>query len=187
MMTLSNILVMPDNDKCPTIEDVAVGLGRIPRFVGQTKRWWPVLLHSLIVYDMVADKTENKPTRLRALWHDGHEAVTEDLPTTWKTTEIKLAQDRIDKRLWAMLKMPEYLQWEYDLIHSADQAALHSEAFLVGPDELAAYFGYVGRRPIHLKYVRRVMKEYGSPVATNGPRSRAVKKFIELTHELRAK
>jgi len=184
MMTLSNILVMPDNDKCPAIEDVAVGLGRVPRFAGQTKRWWPVLLHSLIVYEMVADSTHSKHTRLRALWHDAHEAVTEDIPSTWKTTEIKVVQDGIDKRLWKMLGLPEYLQWEYDLIHDADQIALHAEAFLVGPDNLAEYFGYVGRRPIHLKYVKRIMKEYTSPVSTNGPRARAVKKFIELTRNL---
>jgi len=185
MMTLSNILVMPDNDKCPTIEDVAVGLGRIPRFVGQTKRWWPVLLHSMVVYEMMLSRADDKFIQLHALWHDAHEAVTEDVPTTWKSLELKSAQRELDLRLWKMLGVQGPYSWQSNLIHELDQEALHAEAFLIGPTKLPAYFGYVGRKPIHLLSAKRIMREYTSPVSTNGANSRAVKKFVELTHTLR--
>lgn len=184
MITNSGILVMPDNDKCPSIEDVALSLGRQPRFGGHTNRWWPVLLHSFVCYQITAERTSNKRLLLYALWHDGHESVTCDVPTTWKTGETKTQQRNLDVRIWAMLGVSAPTAEENGLICLADQAAAYAEGYLVGPPGISNWFGATDPKTLKLHPVREVMRRFPSPQSTNGVRSKGVRYFMNLTEML---
>jgi 5'-deoxynucleotidase YfbR-like HD superfamily hydrolase len=75
-------LLMPDWRDI-SLDDVAIGLARIPRFLGQSRRKYSVLEHSLHVCGIVAERDASAAarTRLAALLHDAHEALTGDIPT----------------------------------------------------------------------------------------------------------
>lgn len=62
------------------IEDIAIGLSRIPRFAGHTKRFYSVLSHSISVWAMVP-----KEHHMAALLHDASEAYIFDMPSPIKS------------------------------------------------------------------------------------------------------
>ena len=112
----------------PTLNDVAVGLGRIARFAGQSEKFYPVLLHSLLVGDLVPSQYE-----LFGLLHDAMEAVTGDCVGPFKTTEMCELEDRMWLRfMWERFgieTLPE--GWEGH-VKQADQRALFVEARRIG-------------------------------------------------------
>lgn len=58
-----------------TIEDIAKGLSHQPRWMGQTKKFYSVAHHSMLLSSMMSDKY-----KLAALLHDASEAYICDLP-----------------------------------------------------------------------------------------------------------
>ena len=70
----------------PSIEDVAIGLARIPRWAGATVRPWSVLQHSLAA-SALAERPQGGRGQLYALWHDCEEMATGDIPTPFKTPD----------------------------------------------------------------------------------------------------
>jgi len=134
------VLVLPGNDGCPTLQDIAVGLGRMPRWAGATKRTYTVLQHSLACEEYVRLGKHKPLTRLYTILHDAHEAVTGDVPTSWKTGELRRWQDRLDKRIWASLSLPEPGPAEQLVIESCDRAILWAEAQLLGNPAHAEYY-----------------------------------------------
>lgn len=202
MLTLSGHLVLPGMDNAPTLEDIAVGLGRVPRFGGQTRCWWPVLLHAHVCDRLMREQLQryalvapaDKPVtpadiaggRLVALFHDAHEAVTGDIPTPWKTDEVKAQQMLLDTRIFRNVLgcdtpphlMPAVVR---SLMLDVDRRALLAEAEVVGPPGFDPLFPGATRNAEDVEIVKLVRLLYPTPGHTNGSASPAVEDFISLT------
>lgn len=123
----------------PNVGDVLLGLGRLPRFVGQTSRYWTVLQHSLACHRIaewwMADAPELgerlPQLPLMCLLHDVSEALTGDVPRPVKPKGWKAWETLMVER-WAFawgLK----LAWSgeaWEAVHEVDEAALHAEGAL---------------------------------------------------------
>lgn len=123
----------------PTIVDIALALSRQVRFGGHGLRWWSVLDHSLFA-ERLAEREVDPRTRLAVLLHDAHEALTSDVPTAFKTPDLRALQEGLDTRI-----MDEHFPGGYDVfrlhaadVHVYDRRALLAEAVKVGPPKLGA-------------------------------------------------
>lgn len=105
-------------------EDIAHGLACVCRFSGQTRAFYSVAQHSLMVASLVP-----APVRLRALLHDATEAYLQDLPTPIKAMLPGYAE--IESRLWGAIAerfgLPAHDPVADVLIKHADRIALHAE------------------------------------------------------------
>lgn len=130
-------------DGCPSIMDVALGLSRMPRFAGQGRRWWSVLDHSLYIERLARryfPENVSEGTvvafRLCCLMHDAHEAMTGDVPTPFKGTQLRDLQWILDARLLDDL-CPEIRDYDFSGAGKIlDRRALLVEAYKVGPPHL---------------------------------------------------
>lgn len=116
MITYSGRPVWPTNstepgvptDIGPSLEDIAVGLGRQSRFAGQTREFYTVLCHSLVSAQIAQ---ENWPAdwglKRVMLLHDGHESMISDVPTTWKNPMTREDEADLDRRIWREFDLPE--------------------------------------------------------------------------------
>lgn len=142
-----------------SIEDMAISLGRITRFAGHGTRFWPVLLHSLTVSDLVFDEAKGC-----AILHDSSESLISDLPTPFKTKELKkLEAALLDQILKAHLSEEKYHQYKtipeiWQAVKIADTEAFLGEIHVLGTKALRNM--YPDRSPIAEKYVRRYLRKY---------------------------
>lgn len=144
MLTLSGRLVLPTPSvhidggfEVPTLRDIARGLGRMPRFAGQTRGWWSVLHHSLVVEYLARLDLGSSKLRLLALLHDAHESATGDIPTPWKSAEMREVQHALDERLFAELGVSAIATTSAVAnVALLDRRALLAEAHEVGPMHL---------------------------------------------------
>lgn len=179
MLTQSGILILPDGQDAPALEDIALGLGRMPRFAGQTRGWWSVLHHSFVVDRIITAIRQEPSLRLAALLHDAHEAVTGDVPTTWKTVDLKERQRQLDLRLAARYNIRHF---GHPLIRTADREALLAEGKLVGPPGFTALEGEP--HPSGLFAVEYIRSLYPDPQDTIDLQGRGVRAFISLIRNL---
>lgn len=133
MITFSGRRIFPrghelHSGECPTLLDVAVGLGRQSRFAGQTRDFYTVICHSIVCSRLVS--RECKPY---ALIHDAGEAITSDVPTTWKTEEAKALEleivEDVSRSLGLKWPWPREMAEE---VNEADVACLKAEAHVLG-------------------------------------------------------
>lgn len=119
----------------PTLREIGIGLGRQPRFAGQTPIYYTVLAHSLAVASIT-------PLRHRpyALLHDAHEAVLSDTVTTWKTDERRVIENMLQARIHASLGLTEPNEFTTDAVKVADLACLAAEAHILGHPKAEEYW-----------------------------------------------
>lgn len=144
MMTLSGAYIGRD-EGAPTIDDIARGLSRMPRFAGQTHFLWTVADHSVVCMRLAeellqeglfVDGYSNRsalPFELHALLHDAHEALTGDIPTTFKTDDMRELQNRLDVRIYHKLLLPFPTNRERAAIKTIDRVMLLAEARVCTP------------------------------------------------------
>jgi hypothetical protein len=143
----------------PSVEDIAVSLGRICRFAGHGLRYWPVLLHSMIVADLC-------PVEYRglALLHDGAEAMISDIPTPFKSNEMKELEKKLLNSILLQHLTPEsYSSFktksdDWKIIKLADEEAFLGEVWCVGTKALRDL--YPDRCPQAEKLVRKYLRKY---------------------------
>jgi hypothetical protein len=115
----------------PTLRDIAIQLGRIPRFMGALKVFWPVLAHSIIVAKLCPPEA-----RLYGLLHDAAEIIVGDTPRTIKNAGHKLREWQVLERIYEDLG----IQWPSDnitaMVNKADDRALIGEAWVLGSENL---------------------------------------------------
>lgn len=136
----------------PALGDIALGLSRMPRFAGQTRQFWSVLDHTLFMVELARTANGSSPFNFRvpidddarrwlmrlALFHDAHEAITADIPSTFKSSDMKYEQSLLDARLFARYNVPTQVTSFNDvidlhpLVANLDHVALLAEARLVG-------------------------------------------------------
>lgn len=133
MMTLSGVLLERDNDAAPTLRDMAVGLSRIPRFGGQTLLLWTVGQHLLACAAYVRMGHGGMELELDVLLHDAHEAMTSDIPTTWKTDDMRALQKTLDRRIYNAFGLSLPSESQAAEIGAVDRELLLAEAFWVAP------------------------------------------------------
>jgi hypothetical protein len=128
MISYSNREVWPEGDGTPSLIDIGVALGRIPRFCGHTKEWYPVLAHVLTVATILPDKYA-----LYGLLHDSPEACMGDVPTPWKTEVARRREYMLLRRIYAEngLSFP-ISERAQSAVDTADHQALVAEAHTLG-------------------------------------------------------
>lgn len=186
MLTHEGNLVLQSNTESPSIGDIAYGLGKIVRFAGTCDGWWSVLQHSLVCHDLALKfSKENdytlKTTTLLALHmllHDAHECITSDIPTTWKSPEMKLYQTDLDTRIYKSLDLDCPSAHESIIIARLDKEALVSEAYTV----FKRFFKFLDQ-DVSLEsklIVMRIIDLYNGPETTIGKNAPAVIKYKSL-------
>ena len=166
----------------PSLVDMAVSLGRMPRFAGGTRVWpWTVLHHSMVVDTIIGDTLihSHRPyrdsVRLYGLLHDAHESLTGDVPTPFKTGCMREIQDGIDKAIWHTLGLPPMPTRYAPVIEEADRMALHAEAIEVGPPGLHSNVARSQDRAI----VRMIAERYSSPYDSSPPQGKLCIDWID--------
>ena len=144
MTTLTGRILYPTNFEVPSMVDVAVQLGRLPRYAGATAVWpWSVLHHTWVCMQLARLERYGFSEReiLMVALHDAEEVATGDVPTTWKPAELREMQRRLRHRIWAEVCgcSPTAIEsWEAD-VSEVDKLALLAEmhAGIAPPDALA--------------------------------------------------
>lgn len=120
-----------------SVEDIAVSLGRIARFAGHTSRFWPVLLHSFVVADLLPQEAKGC-----ALLHDSVESLTSDVPTPFKNKQMKQLEAKLlNSILQTHLAKEHYKVWKnnpriWKLVKIADTEAFLGEIYCLGTKAL---------------------------------------------------
>ena len=124
MFTHSGIQVVP-GEGVPSLEDIAVALGRICRFAGNCRQFWPVLLHSIAVWQITKEphcwwrvpfpdlRVEGTHIFLYALLHDASEAVLGDITRPFKTPDIKKIEKDIEFKIYKSMGFGGVNNWKY--------------------------------------------------------------------------
>lgn len=120
----------------PGIHTIGVALGRIPRFCGHTRDWYPVLCHCVVVARLLPDEIA-----IHGLMHDFQEALFADVPTPMKTQVARNREERVLQRIYEAngIELPD--EEVQDLVHEADRVALVAEAHVLGHPGADAQWG----------------------------------------------
>lgn len=128
MRTYLNEDVWPDGKGAPSLFSIGVGLGRIPRFCGHTKEWYPVLGHVLTVASILPDEYA-----LYGLLHDAPETCMSDVPTPWKTVAARKREDMLLRRIYQANNVDWPIAQEaQEAVDEADRICLMAEAQVIG-------------------------------------------------------
>jgi hypothetical protein len=112
------------SDDAPSIKDIGVALGRIPRFAGHTKHWYPVLCHVLVCEQFV-----DPGFGVYALLHDAPEACVSDVPTPWKSQQAQENEDVLLERISLEHGLPwPWPEEVWQVIRDIDYRVLAAEA-----------------------------------------------------------
>lgn len=144
MMTLTGNYV-GQNFGAMSLQDIATGLSKMPRFGGQTTIPWTVADHVVAAAHYIQNllvmgfRPHGATPNLVAhvLLHDAHEAMTGDIPTSFKTPDMKALQSRLDERIYLSLGLDLPNVDERAIIKEIDKRMLLAEARVVTP--LATY------------------------------------------------
>lgn len=167
-----------------SLEDIATGLSRIPRFGGQTVLHWSVAEHLLAGVEYLRDAWSPSQLLDFAL-HDAHEAATSDIPTHFKTPDMKRLQKQLDVRLYKFLGLPLPDRLRRGLVEMADREMLVSEAKVVCPqatydkivEEVRQYANWHACRA-----VRRVLSSYSDEDGVAEAWLKTVEELIRATN-----
>ena len=185
MFTNSGLRVFPETGIAPSLTDIGLSLGRVPRFGGHTTAWWPVLLHSIVVHEMMHQIHPTREFELLALLHDAHESVTGDVPTPWKTDDIRQHQRDLDLRIRSAFGLPLTPDWPHDeRLAECDLRALYAEAVCLGPPGLQEFFGIDEPHHADCFLVRAVHRRWGRPQDTDGHDSPGVLEYCQRINHL---
>lgn len=120
--------VWPDDQGSPSLYSIGVALGRIPRFCGHTREYYPVLAHVLTVAAIMPPEYA-----LFGLLHDAPEACVSDVPTPWKTAAAKAQEAILIERIYKAQGLTWPLSEEaQEAVDKADRICLYAEAHAIG-------------------------------------------------------
>lgn len=159
-----------------TVEEIAVQLGRIPRWCGATKQFVSVLHHSLFCARVAEERGHRLDGVISALCHDFHEAFTGDIPMPFVSNQIKRLQDNLDRRIFAVLEIP----WVgYDKISSVDAAVRVAEAYEFCAPE-AYQHGALEWGEADARVIAAIRDEFNrTGDTTNGLEAYGVRRFLD--------
>jgi hypothetical protein len=170
----------------PGARDCAVGMYRTCRYAGAVRSWWSVLQHSLACQEYASTIGGTRLQQLYCLMHDMHEAVTSDVPSPWKTDDLRELQAQLDQRIHEQYNIP----WppspvDAAFVHKADLQMLYAESLEFGPMGINAYI-----QEIPEDYAIDAVKYIEKETAGDDPRridgARAIQMFGEILATLLA-
>jgi hypothetical protein len=179
-----------DDTETPTLDDIALGLSRMPRFAGQGRIFYSVLDHSLFAAALVQEEAPVAwAAQLAVLLHDGHEALTQDCPTPFKTLALREMQKAMDRKISSLvcLNKCDCLFTDHDaLVKMYDLRALRAEALVIGPpslltpEDVAFHFGGAPEaRDVDL------LRSYVETAPTTDMKQRVFKALVEVLRNSR--
>jgi hypothetical protein len=129
LYTYSGVVAYPNGTH--QLRDIAIGLSREGRYVGQGTRWYPVILHTFVVCDLL-------PKRLKGhgLLHDSPEYATGDTPKPLKTDESEAMEDQLLLDIYRSLGFKPPTADQHREIKVADREAQRGEVWTVGTQAL---------------------------------------------------
>lgn len=126
--TWTDVVNVP-TDIGPSLEDIAVHLGRTCRWRGGCDEFYTVLCHMLVCGQLAREFWPDKPMmRRHLLLHDGHEAIGSDTPTTWKNLQTREDEAEIDRRIALEHGLDPLSAGDHLMLKHVDEAALVAEA-----------------------------------------------------------
>ena len=150
LYTYSGRISFPDG--APNLVDIAVSLSRECRYAGAGMRWWPVVLHTFVVCDMLPPAL-----KLHGLLHDSSECITGDFPKPVKTPEIEALEHRLTAAIYKNFKLRLPTAAQHKAIKKADVAAMCGEVYTVGTRALQEEYP---RSPLAEKLVMKYLADY---------------------------
>lgn len=129
LYTYTGVVSFPDG--APTLMDIAVSLGREGRYAGAGSRWWPVVLHTFVVCDLLPPAL-----KLDGLLHDSPECITGDIPKPVKLPEIEELEDALLVSIYKSFGLTLPSAEAHVIIKAADTAAFRGEIYTVGTQAL---------------------------------------------------
>jgi len=137
------------NSGLSNLDSVAVALGKICRFSGNSKRFYSVLQHSLVVCDLVPDEY-----KIYALLHDCTEAAIGDVTSPYKPSQLRYLEEKMFKQTLLNLGISLPSEEAQKIVKLADEEALTGETWVVGPDALQLVF------PDRSKHAEKLVRKY---------------------------
>lgn len=195
MLTFSGIRVTRGGSAAPTVLDIAVHTGKVQRFGGGSPQWWTVLHHLVAGGELVkyygervfglTGKDLTKAT-LHVMLHDAHEAITGDVPRTWKPPELATWQKELDRRIYANLGIAQPTKTEAEVVRIVDDTLLYAEAAEVGPVGITMYLSALDTDLF--EYARDVVyavkHAYAGPHSSIGPVAPLVELYTNTVNAL---
>ena len=163
----------------PTLRDIAIQLGRIPRFMGGLKVFWPILAHSLLVARLCPPEA-----KLHGLLHDAAEVITGDIPRTIKTAAQKSQEKAILCRIYSRMGVPWPSLDIVSMVKEADNRALRGEAWALGSEDLVLHSEFHPRDREAEQEVFRVMMAYPEFGDYLHPAGKMVRDYVGLVEIL---
>lgn len=146
--TYTGRLLTPNTYGVPSPLDMAVQLGRLPRFAGATRHWpWTVLHHVMACVHFAKFVIEQEalqqpaPRLLAVLLHEADECATGDIPTTFKTEDTKVLAERIQRRTCMVYARQPIGDMYGDFVKLVDMHLLAAEMLIVGPPGVTVHSG----------------------------------------------
>ena len=119
----------------PSLMDIAISLSREGRYAGAGMRWWPVVLHTVVVCDLLRG-----PLKIHGLLHDSPECITGDIPKPIKTDAIEETEHELLVGIYANFQLALPTAEEYAEVKCADRLAMRGEVYTVGTQALQSIY-----------------------------------------------
>ena len=112
------------------LEDIAHALANTGRYGGHSRRFYSVAEHAVFVSIRLERRGYSRPTQVRGLHHDDHEAYFTDVPRPIKPLWVDMEDltDRMDSAIAVALELPDIDGEEWEAVHLMDTEALWIEA-----------------------------------------------------------
>jgi hypothetical protein len=184
-MSIGDAYYLPDNDlfvieySSLDVHTIALALGRICRFAGNCKTFWPVLMHSLVVSYLVP-----KHAAIHALLHDAGEIFVGDVPSPLKSFLISEFEDAALRSIYKQLGIPFPSPEIRRIVKEADIRSLTAEVWTVGPESLKVLPEFQARDLTAENVILEMLDDYdfGSVLNMDG---KYMSLFLKLFSSLR--
>jgi hypothetical protein len=183
-MSIEDSCYLPDDDylvmEYPSLDirTVALNLGRICRFAGNVKTFWPVLMHSLVVAHLVPEQFA-----IHALLHDAAEIYIGDIPSPFKSFLISEFEDSALRSIYRQLGLPVPSPEIRRIVKEADVRSCTAEVWTVGPESLKVLPEFQTRDRFGERIISEMLDGYDHGSVLN-PGGKYVSLFLELFSSL---
>lgn len=139
--TMQEIWAAMTGHPAPTLQFVAEGLAREPRWLNRTIRPWSTLQH-LLACDVAGGGSALKAyDRLALLFHDAEDMLCGDVPSPVKTLEQALIEEEIRRFIWEQtLRLPYPSAPAWERVTPIDHLLRKAEAQALAPTRVAAFW-----------------------------------------------
>jgi 5'-deoxynucleotidase YfbR-like HD superfamily hydrolase len=133
LYTYSGKIAFPE--VAPSLMDIAISLSREGRYAGAGMRWWPVVLHTFVVCDLLPPQL-----KLHGLLHDASETITGDVPKPAKTDAVEHLEKKITESIYRHFGIGMPNEDQRRQVKEADRKTFRGEIYTVGTQALQEHY-----------------------------------------------